>query len=65
MEKGNAEELGSRFLEVDTSGLLAIWWSTRKERDQCIFEGEFMSLEEFKLYFQGSLYCCVKCAIVV
>jgi len=35
---------------------LAIWWTTRNERNSRIFEGIDLSFQEFKLYFLRALY---------
>jgi len=35
---------------------LAIWWCIWKERNRRIFEGQVLSVEDFKLSFLGLLY---------
>ena len=35
---------------------IAIWWCTRKERNKRIFDDKALSLQDFKLYFLGTLY---------
>ena len=35
---------------------IAIWWCTWKERNQQIFDDKASSVQDFKLYFLGTLY---------
>jgi len=35
---------------------IAIWWCTWKERNHRIFDDKALSLQDFKLYFLGTLY---------
>ena len=36
--------------------LIAIWWCTWKERNRWIFDDKASSIQDFKLYFLGTLY---------
>ena len=36
--------------------LIAIWWTTWKERNQPIFDGKEMFFQDFKVYFLKTLY---------
>jgi len=42
--------------DVQKMILLAIWWSTWKERNRSIFEDKDLSLQDFKLYLLRILY---------